>query len=291
MRTSNTSAKRRCALKLAIALFAGTPLAVAADDPALIDAPSNVVEAERLAEQAFEAYSQQQYHEAMALYEHAYAVAPSADALYNIARIYDVGLRDRAGAIAAYERFLAEPGAPAERVERAAERLNDLRRAERAEREAPARPRLERASPERLSLDRSSPEPSPYPPAAPRDGGSLSGLRAGALVVGGVGLASAVVGGAFGLSVLSNAARANEACEGNRCATQRGVDAAKTASSHATLATVGVSVGAVLLATGAVLWIVGDDAPSEPAVAASARLGVAPVASAGELGLALVGGF
>jgi len=285
MSKSSTNADRCWASWAVVAIALTTPALAAAQNTALIDSASGVVEAERLGEQAFDEYSKKHYREAVALYEHAYAIAPSPDALYNIARVYDLGLRDRARAIAAYQRFLAEPGAPPDRVERAAARASELLRAERAERS-----RQGAASPSASEGAAASVGVRDVEPTS-----SLSALRVGALVVGGVGVASAAVGGAFGLSVLSNADTAKDSCDGNLCTTQRGVDAANTASNHATLATLGVSVGAALMATGAVLWIAGGDSSSEPEMApehrASARLRMTPIASASELGLALAGGW
>lgn len=286
MTKSQSNRCRRWVARGALAVALSAPALASAQGSEPVDAPSDVLEAERLGEQAFEAYSQKQYRAAVALYSQAYATSPSADALYNIARVYDLGLRDRTRAVAAYQRFLAEPGAPAERVERANERCNELLRAERAELDA--RGALRRPPPEQTA-------PTPPPSRDMQPSSGLSALRVGALVVGGVGVASAAVGGAFGVSVMSNADAANAACNGNRCTTQRAVDAARTASCHATLATVGVSLGAALVATGTVLWIVGGDASveqGEPAAhAASARLHMTPIASSSELGLALVGGF
>ena len=68
----------------------------------------------------------------------------------------------------------------------------------------------------------------------------------------------------------------------------RGVDAAKAASTHATIATVGVSAGLGLMATGAALWLAGGGSTEQPAPSA---LQVAPLSSASEFGLLLSGGF
>ena len=46
--------------------------------------------AEQKAAQAFQAYQEERFSEAVALYIDAYNAAPSADILYNVARIYDL---------------------------------------------------------------------------------------------------------------------------------------------------------------------------------------------------------
>ena len=93
----------------------------------------HVAEAEALAERAYAAYVARDYAVAVALYHQAFERAPSADALFNIARIYDLGLRDRTLAMSFYRRYLSDPGALPERIERATLRLSELRVAERAE--------------------------------------------------------------------------------------------------------------------------------------------------------------
>jgi tetratricopeptide (TPR) repeat protein len=54
--------------------------------------PANVIEAEQLAAQAFEAYERKEYDRAIELYEKALAAASSADILYNIARVATIAL-------------------------------------------------------------------------------------------------------------------------------------------------------------------------------------------------------
>jgi tetratricopeptide (TPR) repeat protein len=61
--------------------------------------PARVQRAELHAELAFEAYEDNQYERALALYEMALAAADSADILFNIARVYDRGLGDRVRAL------------------------------------------------------------------------------------------------------------------------------------------------------------------------------------------------
>lgn len=239
-------------------------------------AEQRVAEAEALAERAYEAYVARDYATAVALYSHAFERAPSADALFNIARIYDMGLRDRALAISFYRRYLSDPGASPERIVRANVRLAELRLAEQAELTAPPAPE---AAPRR--------EASEARASATEASGGLSGWHVAAIVMGTTGAVATGLGAVYGVTVLSDADRANDDCDGDRCRSQLGIDAARAASRHATLATWGVSVGAGLMASGALLWFLdpsADDAPRRD-------VRVDPVASASELGLALSGSW
>jgi tetratricopeptide (TPR) repeat protein len=246
----------------------------------------DVALAESYAEQAFEAYERRDYAQAVELYEQAYEAAPSADALYNIARVYDVGLRDRPLAITYYRRYLSDPGAHPERIGRASQRLTQLREAEASELAAtlPARPSPPAATP-----------PAPSPVEVPRSPSSThaepgrSALQVAAVVTGTVGLLGAGVGAAFGLSVLADAETVDTYCEGNRCSSQRGVDVAQSASKKALVATLGVSVGAGLMVTGIALWLLDPGTSREPDRASSLRL--TPVAGRSKLGMELSGAW
>jgi hypothetical protein len=265
---------RAAALAVALAL---SPRAGATegDVAATADAAAQrVAEAEALAERAYQAYIARDYATAVALYSHAFERAPSADALFNIARIYDMGLRDRALAISFYRRYLGDPGASPERIQRANVRLAELRLAEQAELAVPA-----------------APQPAPRAEArgdnstAPETGDGLSGWRIAAIVVGTTGAVATGLGAVYGVTVLSDAERANDDCDGDRCRSQVGIDAARAASRHATLATWGVAAGASLMAGGALLWLLDPSADE----AAPRDVRVDPVATASELGLALSG--
>ncbi len=260
------------------------PLCFAA--PALAQSPAgaapSVVQAEDYAARAFEAYGKRDYAQAVALYQMAYDSAPSAEALYNIARVYDLGLRDRPLAIAAYRRYLSDPGASPAYIRIANTRLGELREAELAvSATTPA--------PASAPAPAAPPAAKPVALAAPSEAApGWSASRVAGLVVGAAGVASLGVGLGFGLWVMKDADRANELCDENRCRSQRGVDAAKAASTHATIATAGVSAGLGLMATGAALWLTSGGSTEQPAPTA---LRVTALTSASELGLQLSGGF
>lgn len=273
-------ASRACRIALTLALCSSAP--ALAQTPASAGAAPSVLQAEDYAARAFEAYGKRDYAEAVALYRMAYDSAPSAEALYNIARVYDLGLRDRPLAIAAYRRYLSDPGASPTYIRIANARLTELREAELA---------VNATSP----ASASAPAPAAAPPAsaaaaAPASAATpaWSSSQVAGLVVGATGVASLGVGIGFGVWVLKDADRANQLCDENRCRSQRGVDAARSASTHATIATVGVAAGLGLMATGAALWLASGGSTEQPAPSA---LQVTPLTSASELGLLLSGGF
>jgi hypothetical protein len=108
------------------------------------------------------------------------------------------------------------------------------------------------------------PPPAVPPPPAAATGGALiaaprsrangwSPLRTGALVTGSAGLVALGVGAVFGIKALSEAQTAQQDCDGNRCTTQRGVSAARSAGQAADVATLSFVAGGLLVATGATL--------------------------------------
>lgn len=261
-----------------VALTLGVPHARAADPtppPA-----ADVTLSERYAARAFEAYKRKDYQSAIALYQKALEAAPSADILYNIARIYDLGLRDRALAISFYSRYANDPGAVPNRIEVATKRLGELRAAELA---AVAPPSADTAAPTAVV----APQPPPTASARPKE--TSTGLTTGAIVAGSIGLVGIGLGVGFGLAAQSDLEESDRYCDGNQCTSQIGVDAAKDANREANIATIGFAAGGTLLALGAVLWIVsggsGEHAELAPELAWTPRVGP------GELGLAFAGSF
>lgn len=268
---------RAAVLALALSTRAGATEANAGPPAAPPDtAAQQVAEAEALAERAYSAYVARDYATAVALYHQAFERAPSADALFNIARIYDLGLRDRALAISFYRRYLSDPGASPERIQRANVRLAELRLAEQAERAAPEAPEPALRSSE-----------SEARVGTPDTDETLSGWRILAIALGTTGVVAAGVGSVYGVTVLSDAERANDDCDGDRCQSQAGIDAARAASRHATVATWGVATGAGLMASGALLWLLDPGAGAAP----QRDLRVDPIASASDLGVALSGSW
>jgi serine/threonine-protein kinase len=232
----NTSKQWRAACIVLTALLVGR--AAHAEEGNDVAATSDVQLAEQRAAQAFEAYKNGEYTTAVALYVEAFKASPSADLLYNIARIYDAKLGDRQLAIMFYRRYIGDPGAVAERIKRANERLIELREAEVAAGDRP--------------MKEARPAPPPREPATRSPTASQVGL-----VLGVMGLVGVGVGTGFGIAAMSKAATAKDFCNGNQCTSAQGVNALHDASNHATISTVGFAAGGALLATGAFLFFWG----------------------------------
>lgn len=259
--------------------------------PSSAAAPSEVEQAEAYAADAYEAYQRKDYATAVALYRKAYESSPTADILFNIARIYDIGLGDRSLAMLFYQDYVVDPDAEDDRIEVAFERIGQLQAAERAAHE-----------PERASVTPSAQAAPASPqrtlvaaPAKPNNELDLvepsapwTSLRVGGIVAGTVGLVSIGIGAGFGVAALSDASTSREYCDGDVCSSQRGVDAVHSAAKNADIATVSFALGGGLVAAGVLLlWL--DDGPSAPAD--TAKLDWAPIASDSELGLAVSGSW
>jgi transcriptional regulator with XRE-family HTH domain len=262
--------------------------AAPAETPASTPEPpvlhADVALAERNAAAAFEAYRTHEYGRAINLYEQALAAAPSADILYNIARVYDVGLRDRRLAIQYYERYRSHPSATPELFETATRRLAELRAAEAAT-SVPAADGANAIARE-FPVD-SSARPRAAPVSAPSERG-LHALEVTALAFGAAGLVGIGLGIGFGLSARSEEDTWGRDCNGNQCNSQRGVDAAESAARSASIATVGFAVGGGLLAVGTVLWLI-DTNSEVPNDAASLR--ITPALGSSSVGGTLSGRF
>ena len=231
-----------------ITLIAGSASARQVDDP---EVNADVVVAEQKASEAFEAYRAKRFAEAVALYLDAYKAAPSADVLYNVARIYDAKLGDRPLAISFYRRYIADPGAVTDRIQIANERLVALRDAE-------------------LAASR-SPEPKPVAPAS----GPSPDVRADTasfdaetgwqaaevtgIILGITGVVALGVGTGYGIAAMNETKTVRDICPNNVCSEQRGIDAADSAADHATVSTIAFASGGALLALGAVCYFWLDD--------------------------------
>ncbi len=242
--------------------------------------PADVALAEKYAADAFEAYGRKAFAEAVALYQRALAAAPSADILYNLARVYDLGLGDHALAIDYYARYAAHPRAVPSRVQVAQQRSGELRAAEAA--------RAEAARLDAIVSD--------FPPEGRRaplstgaqDARSFRALQVAALAVGSAGLVGVGLGIGFGLSARAQTDEWRRYCNGDECTSQRGVEAAQSAARKASVATLGFTAGGALLALGTVLWLadLGSERP-----AGAARLELLPVASSSDVGCSVSGRF
>ncbi len=262
--TRASSAKRRwTAWAIAVAVVSTLPLHAAAEDTATADA---IGRAEAYAAEAFAAYNDKNYDDAIVLYLKSLEASPSATALYNLAHIYDTKVGDRALAMTYYRRYVADSGAEPERVRVVNERLRALRELDAAATETPA--------PNRSSQNR------PAPPVTEKER-KLSGLQIAGLVTGVTGLAGLGLGTGFGLAAKSDADVAKDACSGNDCTTQRGVNAAHDASDAARIATISFIAGGALTVVGGALFVWGRQ---KSARSDSRSAYFAPAVGAGSLG-------
>jgi hypothetical protein len=234
-----------------VATFTGAASAREIGDDAGGD--TEVVVAEQKAAQAFQAYREKRFAEAVALYLDAYRAAPSADILYNVARIYDAKLGDRPLAISFYRRYISDPGAVADRIQAANERLVALRDAELAATRPPPAPESSAPAPAP-----SAPAPAPASPESGWNGAEVTGV-----VLGATGIVALGVGTGFGIAALHERQTMRDLCDNSVCSEQRGIDAAASASDHAALSTIAFASGGALLALGAAFYFWLGDEPSE----------------------------
>lgn len=123
---------------------------------------------------------------------------------------------------------------------------------------AAAEPLVPSAAPSPPSAARSL-TAAPAEPASP----GLGGQRIAAIALAGAGVAGLAVGTIFGLQAMSHKDDADAVCgSGGGCSTQAGVSAGEDARSAGNLSTVGMIVGGVALAGGAVLWFTAPEQPS-----------------------------
>ena len=256
-------------------------------------ASPEVSKAESYAAEAFQAYQKKDYQEAVVLYMKSLEAAPSADVVFNLAKIYDSKLNDRELAMRFYRRYIADPGADPERVRVANTRLAELRELEVAASEKPAAVPVAAAAAnggeqKAPPSAQSGPSPADQKPAAQKSGG-LTGVQWAGVATGIVGLGGIAVGTIFGLSAKSDSDAAKKDCDGNACSTQAGVDAANDAATKADISTVAFIAGGALTTLGVVLLVSGGS--SGPAERDTALLRVAPYVGSGSFGTQVSGRF
>lgn len=258
------------------AVLAGVSPAAAQSERPQQSVEEQVRQAEKYAAAAYEAYQGGEPAEAVSLYRRAYDVVASAAMLYNMARIYDARLLDRPLAITFYRRYVADPGAVADLIRTANQRLLELKAAEAAA--------LEPRTPALFAPAKGS-------EAAVEAGvdGEWSPWRLGSVIAGLVGVAGVAVGTGYGLSALSESDTVDEYCDGNACRAQRGVDAANSATDKAFVATLGFAVGGALVATSAALFFLAPKGALEWESLSGVEW--SPIATASELGFGVTGSF
>ncbi len=301
LRAKRSSGTRSRALLVATGLLLAASRAGAGEEP-LAPEPSqeDLASAERYAARAFEAYGRKEYRLAADLYQRALRAAPGADLLYNLARIYDLGLQDRTLAIAYYQRYLEHPSSARPRSDYAALRIKELEAAEAVDREragadaegqsasvAPPKPSKVASIPPGVALPRG--EAGATLVMDPADAGELWTMQeiAGATIAG-AGAAGLAFAAGFAISAQSKGDVWRSDCRGNVCGSEDGVAAARAATERANAATVALVTGGTLLAVGSALfWTSSRPAPAPMRLAVD--LGV-PASTAG-LGLSVSGRF
>jgi tetratricopeptide (TPR) repeat protein len=237
---------------------------------------SDVSKAESYAAAAFDAYSSKHYEDAITLYMKALEAAPSADILYNLARIYDTKLKERKLAIEYYHRYTQDTGADPDRLRTANERLSELRELDAVSKEA-----LNASSTAASQPLVAPPTAALPPPSAAARGADITGLQVTGIVAGAVGLAGLGFGVGFGIAAKSDADVAHGFCHGNACSTQRGVDASREGSHFATVSTIAFIAGGALTALGVSLLALGGQSDSERP---HAQASITPYVGPGALG-------
>jgi hypothetical protein len=275
-RPARRSPGRSCLL-LALGLLLHLPGVAAADQVAGVEGDQAITVAEQKAARAFDAYRAKRFGESVALYIEAFEASPNADILYNIARIYDTKLGDRPLAINFYRRYITDPGAIADRIQLANERLVALREAELVAAQPAAVP---------SALAPSGAAPAPSARASSWTGGEVTGAILAATGIVGLG-----VGAGFGFVAMDETSTMRDLCDGQLCREQRGIDAAESATTHARISTIGFASGGALLALGAAIYFWPRAERSESREQASSALGARVAQNQGGWSLELNGSW
>ena len=123
--------------------------------------------------------------------------------------------------------------------------------------------------------------PQPGPDTTKASDGSTQRLVG--FIVGGVGMAGAVVGAVFGgLAIAKEGEAEDNGCNDEICTTDKGMEASDAAQTNATLSNVFIGAGAGLAVAGLILVLTAPDGPDQEAPTGTA---VAPWLGPGEAGL------
>lgn len=249
------------------------PTLAQAQQPGVTAVPSEKQkQAEATASKAFEAYQKGDFTNALTLYLQAQQVVPTAAILYNIATIYDKKLPDPQLAIDFYRKYISASDADPELSVKATARIQALNMEIQQKGTKPSEP--------------AKPAEPPKPVPAKEEGSSTS--KTVGWVMGGVGIVGLGLGLGFGASASSKLSTAKETCNGNKCTSQAGVDAMKSASGAATASTVFVIVGGVLTAAGITLVLTAPSSSEKPPVA---QVRIGPSVDPTTAGVAMSGWF
>lgn len=272
----NTRRRIASLVMLSFAL-SSAPATAWADPPGGAD--SKVAAGEALAEQAFNLYKEGRFSESVAMYSRAYELTGSSAIVFNIANIYDRKLREIDLAVDYYRRYLRMPDANPELLRRANDRLEALKH-------------------QSTPLPTASPSASTTPAAPPPDRPDPV-WRATGLVLGGLGVVSLGVSGAFALQAKSKNDESDKYCSGRECTDPRGPELADDAVSAANVSTITFGAGLAALVGGAVIFFAGPTisgagsaaSPAPRAAAGTSSLRAVPSLGPQLTGLSLTGAW
>ncbi len=240
---------------LLAALATGSP--AAADDAVPTDPVARNAFVQKLTDEGLTAYQARDYRKANERFQHAYAVDPDPNLLYNIAKCFEA-LGDKQTAIEKYELFINSPGADSSGRVKAQDAVKVLRSSP-----APA----SGGSP-------SDAAPPGGPPPASSGHSAVPAIVA--FSVGGVGIA---IGSIFGVSALGKRADLDSACA-NRLCPPKSKDDITSLKTTSTISTIGFIVGGVGVATGGLLLFLNRSSAEK-----SAGAQVSPYVGVGTAGL------
>jgi tetratricopeptide (TPR) repeat protein len=225
--------------------------------------------AEAAAQRGFEAYGRGEFNEAVAAYTESYQVFPTAEALFNLANIYDKKLNDPKLAIEFYRRYNASYDANPDLIPRSTARIAELSAAKEKS-NAPA-----------------ATTPSAEPPK-----GSWSSTKTVAVVAMGAGVIGLGIGAIFGLSASSKHSEAEDAgCSGKVCLNEAGASKERDAGKAGTISTIGFVAGGVMLATGIGVYLFAPRGASGKSEAKSSAVRVSGGATHQSATISLTGTF
>jgi len=234
-------------------LFLASPGRADEKRPSKSSAAANEAAAEHLADRAFEKHGAGDYSGAIDLYLKSFAVSGDARVLYNVASIYDKKLHDRKLAEEYYNYYLKSSSTEPDLVAKVNARLVEL------ENEAKA-PKVEPKKPE---------PPKPEKASTASDEGSSAPWKPLGLGIAGLGLVGVGVGAGFGILAMSRSSDLKDQCPNDVCARSDGPALRDDAASAATMSTVFVASGLVLVAGGVTMFLL---APSKKESARALRL-------------------
>lgn len=240
---------------LLAALATGSP--AAADEPVPTDPAARTAFVQKLTDEGLTAYQARDYRKANERFQHAYAVDPDPNLLYNMAKCFEA-LGDKQTAIEKYEIFINSPGADSSGRVKAQEAVKVLR-----------------GSPP-VAPGGSPPAAAPATGATPSSSGRSAVPAVVAFSVGGIGIA---VGSIFGISALGKRSDLDSACSSRLCP-PKSKDDITSLKTTSTISTIGFIVGGVGVAAGGLLLVL-----NRPSAERSAGAHVSPYVGVGTAGV------